>query len=89
MPYYPKIKKDYTSQVQLRALRKGPLTSNLARASPIMNTRHALHFQGTSEGGVAGRVAGESRRRRALASRSMVDNPPRSPLALFLPVAFS
>eukprot|EP00983_Pelagomonas_calceolata_P040490 1137639-Pelagomonas_calceolata.AAC.2 len=29
-----KIRKDYASQVQLRALRKGPLTSKLARVSP-------------------------------------------------------
>eukprot|EP00983_Pelagomonas_calceolata_P050611 1142056-Pelagomonas_calceolata.AAC.1 len=29
-----KKRKDYASQVQLRALRKGPLTSKLARASP-------------------------------------------------------
>eukprot|EP00983_Pelagomonas_calceolata_P007234 235564-Pelagomonas_calceolata.AAC.1 len=27
-------RKDYASQVQLHALRKGPLTSKLARASP-------------------------------------------------------
>eukprot|EP00983_Pelagomonas_calceolata_P114604 1160111-Pelagomonas_calceolata.AAC.16 len=33
-PGQKKRKKDYTSQVQLRALRKGPLTSKLARASP-------------------------------------------------------
>eukprot|EP00983_Pelagomonas_calceolata_P025459 800418-Pelagomonas_calceolata.AAC.1 len=29
-----KKRKDYANQVQLRALRKGPLTSKLARASP-------------------------------------------------------
>eukprot|EP00983_Pelagomonas_calceolata_P131485 1161781-Pelagomonas_calceolata.AAC.2 len=29
-----KKRKDYASQVQLLALRKGPLTSKLARASP-------------------------------------------------------
>eukprot|EP00983_Pelagomonas_calceolata_P107061 1159303-Pelagomonas_calceolata.AAC.2 len=42
----------------------------------IINTRHALHFQGTSGGGFAGRVAEESRRRRVWASRSMAANPP-------------
>eukprot|EP00983_Pelagomonas_calceolata_P012836 410361-Pelagomonas_calceolata.AAC.1 len=31
---YLKNKNDYTSLVQLRASRKGPLTSKLARASP-------------------------------------------------------
>eukprot|EP00983_Pelagomonas_calceolata_P084599 1156389-Pelagomonas_calceolata.AAC.1 len=29
-----KKRKDYASQVQLRALRKGPLTSKLARVAP-------------------------------------------------------
>eukprot|EP00983_Pelagomonas_calceolata_P093644 1157797-Pelagomonas_calceolata.AAC.11 len=42
----------------------------------IINTRHALHFQGNSGGGVAGHVAVESRRRRVRASRSMADKPP-------------
>eukprot|EP00983_Pelagomonas_calceolata_P073211 1152050-Pelagomonas_calceolata.AAC.4 len=36
-----KIRKDYASQVQLRALRKGPLTSKLARASPRRGTATA------------------------------------------------
>eukprot|EP00983_Pelagomonas_calceolata_P124267 1161089-Pelagomonas_calceolata.AAC.1 len=40
----------------------------------IINTKHALHFQGTP--GVARRVAVESRRRRVRASRSMAANPP-------------
>eukprot|EP00983_Pelagomonas_calceolata_P034790 1090125-Pelagomonas_calceolata.AAC.1 len=43
----------------------------IQRLKTIINTRHALRFLGTSGGGVAGRVAVESRRRRAWASRSM------------------
>eukprot|EP00983_Pelagomonas_calceolata_P133857 1162007-Pelagomonas_calceolata.AAC.3 len=37
LPSSEKKRKVYASQVQLRALRKGPLTSKLARASPIIN----------------------------------------------------
>eukprot|EP00983_Pelagomonas_calceolata_P093779 1157813-Pelagomonas_calceolata.AAC.2 len=48
----------------------------------IINTRHALHFQGTSGGGFAERVAVESGRRRARASRGMADNPS-DPLQLY------
>eukprot|EP00983_Pelagomonas_calceolata_P088291 1157171-Pelagomonas_calceolata.AAC.3 len=43
---------------------------------PVINARHALHFQGTSRGGGAGHLAVESRRRRVWASRSIADNPP-------------
>eukprot|EP00983_Pelagomonas_calceolata_P065748 1148714-Pelagomonas_calceolata.AAC.2 len=46
------------------------------RLTTTFNKKHALHFQGTSGGGVAGRVTEESRRRRVRASRSMADNPP-------------
>jgi len=48
----------------------------IQRLTTIINTRHALHFQGTSGGGFAGRAAEESRRRRVRASRSMAANPP-------------
>eukprot|EP00983_Pelagomonas_calceolata_P041986 1138295-Pelagomonas_calceolata.AAC.2 len=48
----------------------------IQRLTTVINTRHALHYQGTSGGGVTGRVAVESRRRRVRASRSMADNPP-------------
>eukprot|EP00983_Pelagomonas_calceolata_P083787 1156231-Pelagomonas_calceolata.AAC.1 len=48
----------------------------IQRRTTIIDTRHALHCQGTSGGGGAGRVAVESRRKRVRASRSMVDNPP-------------
>eukprot|EP00983_Pelagomonas_calceolata_P047469 1140657-Pelagomonas_calceolata.AAC.2 len=41
-----------------------------------LGSKHALHFRGASGGGVAGRVAVESRRRRVWASKSMADNPP-------------
>eukprot|EP00983_Pelagomonas_calceolata_P053594 1143354-Pelagomonas_calceolata.AAC.8 len=47
----------------------------IQRLTTIINTRHALNFHGTSEGGGAGRLAVESRRRRVRASRSMADNP--------------
>eukprot|EP00983_Pelagomonas_calceolata_P040945 1137829-Pelagomonas_calceolata.AAC.2 len=39
-------RKDYASQVKLRALRKGPLTSKLARASPsIAQNGHGAFVQ--------------------------------------------
>eukprot|EP00983_Pelagomonas_calceolata_P048927 1141278-Pelagomonas_calceolata.AAC.3 len=53
-----------------------PYRHAIQRLTTIVDTRHALHFQGTAGGGVVGCVAVESRRRRVQASRSMVDNPP-------------
>eukprot|EP00983_Pelagomonas_calceolata_P070287 1150727-Pelagomonas_calceolata.AAC.1 len=48
----------------------------IQKPTTTSSTRRALHFPGTSGGGFAERVAVESRRRRAWASRSMTDNPP-------------
>jgi hypothetical protein len=45
------------------------------RLTKIINTRHLLHFHGTSGWGVAG-GAEAGRRRRICATRSMADNPP-------------
>eukprot|EP00983_Pelagomonas_calceolata_P037876 1136559-Pelagomonas_calceolata.AAC.3 len=79
------IYNDYTikplTNLDLTRQRAKSLASKLSchaiqRLTTIIYTRHALHFQGTSGGGVAGRVAVESRRRRVRASRSMADNPP-------------
>eukprot|EP00983_Pelagomonas_calceolata_P048797 1141214-Pelagomonas_calceolata.AAC.1 len=55
-----KKRKDYASQVQLRALRKGPLISKLARASPRRFTEeaqpdHAMNRWGTTSEAQVGR----------------------------------
>eukprot|EP00983_Pelagomonas_calceolata_P012953 413994-Pelagomonas_calceolata.AAC.1 len=48
----------------------------IQRLTTFINSRHAQRFQGTSGGGVAGRVAVEIRRARVRASRSMANNSP-------------
>eukprot|EP00983_Pelagomonas_calceolata_P122452 1160911-Pelagomonas_calceolata.AAC.6 len=48
----------------------------IRRLTNIANAGRALHFQGASRGGGAGRVALETGRRRVWASRSMEDNLP-------------
>eukprot|EP00983_Pelagomonas_calceolata_P064247 1148044-Pelagomonas_calceolata.AAC.7 len=69
------------TKAALMLQRAKPLASKLSchaiqRITTILNRMHALHFQGNSGGGFAGRVAEESRRRRVRVSRSMADNSP-------------
>eukprot|EP00983_Pelagomonas_calceolata_P041494 1138096-Pelagomonas_calceolata.AAC.1 len=53
-----------------------PQTHKPTRLTTIIDTIHALHFQGTSGGGFSGRVEEERKRRRVRALRSMAANPP-------------